>query len=183
MDGKDRMILHSTNIIWPNALTIDYATQFIYWIDARLDYIESSFRDGTHRMVLYRETVRHFRPFGLTLFKDELYMTDIDAREVRVFKVKENRNELVTVYTEIVEPMSVIAVHSTRQPDCKTLYYIQWFTLCHSDQYLLTLCYISVRISHTVLFTLCHSDQYMLLYITYSRVTERFLFVSIYNGT
>ena len=127
MDGKDRTVLHSTNIVWPNALTIDYATQFIYWIDALLDYIESSFRDGTHRTILYRETVRLFRPFGLTLFKDELYMTDIDAREVRTLGVKDNRNELETVYTDIVEPMSVIAVHSTRQPHCKNLYVLSHY--------------------------------------------------------
>jgi low density lipoprotein receptor-related protein 5/6 len=116
MDGTDRMILHSSNMIWPNAVTIDYVTQCIYWIDAKLDYIETSFRDGSRRKILYRERSRHFRPFGLTLFKDELFMADIDAREVRAFEVKSNTSELVTIFSEILEPMSVVAVHEGRQP-------------------------------------------------------------------
>ena len=116
MDGRNRIILHSTNIIWPNALTIDYTTQCIYWVDAKLDYIETSFRDGSRRQVLYREKNLHFRPFGLTFFRDRLFMVDIDAREVRSFLVKSNGSELVTIYTDTVEPMSVVAVDSTRQP-------------------------------------------------------------------
>jgi hypothetical protein len=116
MDGKDRTVLHSTNVVWPNALTIDYTTQTLYWIDAKLDYIESSFRDGTQRQVLYREINVHFRPFGLTFFRDKLYMADIDAREVRSFLVKSNRSELLTIYSDSLEPMSVVAVDETRQP-------------------------------------------------------------------
>ena len=72
--------------------------------------------DGSLRTVLYREFTRHFRPFGLTLFKDKLYMVDIDAREVRSFDVKKKERELPTVYSAVVEPMSVVAVHSVRQP-------------------------------------------------------------------
>ena len=115
MDGKNRIVLHSTNIVWPNALTIDYATQYLYWIDAKLDFIETSFMDGTRRDALHRETNRHFRPFGLTLFKDHLYMADIDAREIRSFDIR-NGSVLEVVYSEFVEPMAVVAVHPLRQP-------------------------------------------------------------------
>ena len=116
MDGQERTVLHSTNLVWPNSLTLDYATQTLYWIDGRLDYIESSLSDGSRREVLYREKHLHFRPFGLTFFKDRLYMADIDGREIRSFLVKSNKTELLTIYTEVLEPMSVVAVAESRQP-------------------------------------------------------------------
>ena len=119
MDGQNRMVLHSTNVVWPNALTVDYSTQTLYWIDAKLDYIESSFRDGSRRQILYREKNVHFRPFGLTFYRDRLFMVDIDAREVRSFLVKSTTSELSTIVTDdinILEPMSVVAVHESRQP-------------------------------------------------------------------
>ena len=77
--------------------------------------------DGSRRTVLYRETTRHFRPFGLTLFKDKLFMVDVDAREVRAYNVKSNDNDLQTIYTTILEPMSVVAVHPVRQPHCECM--------------------------------------------------------------
>ena len=43
-------------------------------------------------------------------------MADIDAREVRSFLVKSNRSELSTIYSDSLEPMSVVAVDETRQP-------------------------------------------------------------------
>lgn len=115
MDGKNRIVLHSTNIVWPNALTVDYATQYLYWIDAKLDFIEMSFMDGSRRTVLYRETNRHFRPFGLTLFNDKLYMADIDARQIRSFDVRTG-TDLEVVYSDFAEPIGVVAVHPVRQP-------------------------------------------------------------------
>jgi sugar lactone lactonase YvrE len=115
MDGKSRMVLHSKNIVWPNALTVDYTTQCLYWIDANLDYIESSFMDGSRRTILYRELNLHFRPYGLTYFNDYLYMADVDARIIRSFDVR-NGSQLEEIYSQVVEPTSVVAVHPTRQP-------------------------------------------------------------------
>ena len=43
------MTLHSAHVIWPNALTIDYATHTLYWADAKLRVIESSGVDGSNR--------------------------------------------------------------------------------------------------------------------------------------
>ena len=39
MDGSDEKELHNKEIVWPNAITIDYPADKIYWIDAHLDYI------------------------------------------------------------------------------------------------------------------------------------------------
>ena len=40
MDGSVRTLIISTRLGWPNALTIDYDTNKLWWGDAHLDYIE-----------------------------------------------------------------------------------------------------------------------------------------------
>ena len=41
----------NTQINTPNGLTIDHEAQKLYWLDARLDKIESCDMDGTNRKV------------------------------------------------------------------------------------------------------------------------------------
>ena len=80
MDGSNRSVIHSTNLIWPNALALDYPVQVLYWADARLDKIESSNVDGSNRRVIVSTGVNH--PFGITLFEDKLYFSDWVVRDI-----------------------------------------------------------------------------------------------------
>jgi len=40
MDGSVRMVVINTQLGWPNALTVDYVTNRLWWGDAHRDYIE-----------------------------------------------------------------------------------------------------------------------------------------------
>lgn len=40
MDGTNKTVIISTKIEWPNAITIDYTNDLLYWADAHLGYIE-----------------------------------------------------------------------------------------------------------------------------------------------
>ena len=40
MDGTNRTVVIDTKLVWPNALTIDFITNRIWWADVHLDYIE-----------------------------------------------------------------------------------------------------------------------------------------------
>ena len=80
MDGQDRVTLHSYHLAWPNALTIDYATQTLYWADAKLLTIESSLVDGSMRRPIRTSHLRH--PFAMTMFEDTLYWTDWQSKSV-----------------------------------------------------------------------------------------------------
>ena len=80
MDGSNRSVIHSTNLIWPNALALDYPVQVLYWAYARLDKIESSNVDGSNRRVIVSTGVNH--PFGITLFEDKLYFSDWVVRDI-----------------------------------------------------------------------------------------------------
>ena len=55
MDGTSRVVLHSTNLRWPNAFTLDCDTQTLYWMDASLDKFESSNADGSNRIDYFQE--------------------------------------------------------------------------------------------------------------------------------
>lgn len=41
MDGSDREVWVSTDLQWPNGLSIDYKANRLYWCDAYVDRIES----------------------------------------------------------------------------------------------------------------------------------------------
>lgn len=54
MDGSNftRILTWKDDIAWPNALTIDYFTDRIYWADAHLDYIAFADLEGRHRHIV-----------------------------------------------------------------------------------------------------------------------------------
>lgn len=56
MSGEGRRVVFRVTEVkgggWPNGLTLDYALQRIYWIDAKSDSIHTALYDGSdHRQV------------------------------------------------------------------------------------------------------------------------------------
>lgn len=51
MDGSNRRIFVTSNMLWPNGLTLDHSTSTMYWCDAYYDHIERIHLNGTGRMV------------------------------------------------------------------------------------------------------------------------------------
>ena len=80
MDGKERTVLHSQHLAWPNGLTIDYTTHTLYWVDAKVLTIESSFIDGSNRRPIRTVGLRH--PFALTMFENSLYWSDWQRKSI-----------------------------------------------------------------------------------------------------
>jgi len=74
MDGTARMVLHNTTLRSPYAITMDYQTQTLYWLDYSLDRLESSRTDGSGRSLLTRNSIRS--PFDVTFYDGYLYWTD-----------------------------------------------------------------------------------------------------------
>lgn len=52
MDGSERHVLANTSLFWPNGLTLDYATEKIYWADAKHHVIECSSLYGQARRII-----------------------------------------------------------------------------------------------------------------------------------
>ena len=115
MDGSNRMVLHGTRLVWPNALSIDLISERLYWADAKLRVIEVSHLDGSHRQVV-AEGLMH--PFAMTLFGEYLYYTDWQFGGVlRVNKLSGNtsNNTKVLLQTETITSMGIKAVHPSLQ--------------------------------------------------------------------
>lgn len=114
MDGSDRRTLHSTGLIWPNGLTIDYSAQKIYWVDASLDRIEYSNVDGSGRFVLF-SGLDH--PFSLTLEENLLFWTDWFNDAIHVtHKISGASAGNLTLFSNLRDrPFGIEAVSSARQ--------------------------------------------------------------------
>ena len=80
MDGTARETLHNTSLVWPNDITIDYESQTIYWVDAKLDKIESSHVDGSNRRLISEAFVLH--PFSISFHQGVLYWSDWSLNQV-----------------------------------------------------------------------------------------------------
>ena len=83
MDGSGfkRILTWENDIAWPNALTIDYFTDRLYFADAHLDYIAFTDLDGKNRHVVLSGTkVPHV--FAMSLFDDYIFWTDWNLKAV-----------------------------------------------------------------------------------------------------
>ena len=113
MDGSNRVVLHSTRLVWPNALSIDLIGQRLYWADAKLHVIETSHLDGTHRQVI-AERIQH--PFAMTLFGEHLYYTDWQASGIlRVNRLSTSNSTKSILQTDPITSMGIKAVHPSLQ--------------------------------------------------------------------
>ena len=118
-DNSTRKALHSTNLVWPNGITIDYNTQTLYWVDASLDKIESSNVDGSNRALV--TTNRIFHPFGITYHNGYLYWSDWENDQIIKTNLFTPDDVTVLVSRLGSRPMGLEVVTTLRQPICKWL--------------------------------------------------------------
>lgn len=115
MDGSNftRILTWEDDIAWPNALTIDYFTDRIYWADAHLDYIAFADLEGRHRhIVLSGAKVPHV--FALSLFDDQLYWTDWNLKAIMRAN-KFTGADLQTLRNTTHRPYDIHINHNLRQ--------------------------------------------------------------------
>ena len=114
MDGNatSRQIVVNKNIVWPNGLTIDYTTDRIWWVDAKLATVESADFNGHYRRVMLRG-LHH--PFGITIFQSNIYWTDWSKEAV--YKAnKYNGSEITLLVENLRTPMDIVVYSRQRQP-------------------------------------------------------------------
>lgn len=117
MDGDltSRRVIVDKNIVWPNGLTIDYETEILYWVDAKLQQIESASLDGGNRQVILNENIPH--PFAVAVYKEYLFWTDWINKSVSLCNKTngKNRKELIIAESEL-HPMDIHVFSKDRQP-------------------------------------------------------------------
>ena len=114
MDGTSREVLHNTSLIWPNALTLDYDTQILYWMDASLDKFESSNADGSNRRLL--STTQIYHPFGITFYQNTVYWTDWQMNSILSAPISRPTQVTMVITGLALDPMGISVVSVNRQP-------------------------------------------------------------------
>ena len=114
MDGSARKTLHDRGLFWPNAITVEYDSQTLYWADASLDKIESSAVNGSNRKLI--TTAFIFHPFDITFYNGTLYWSDWRADSILRTQTSSPDNVDQLFQPLDVEPMGVHVVTRERQP-------------------------------------------------------------------
>uniref|UniRef100_A0A2H1W340 SFRICE_002592 n=1 Tax=Spodoptera frugiperda TaxID=7108 RepID=A0A2H1W340_SPOFR len=73
-DPATRKVLVKDNICWPNGITVDYDNNLIYWVDARLHFVDVIDFNGKNRRNVVKEELVY--PYALAFFNYKLYWTD-----------------------------------------------------------------------------------------------------------
>ena len=56
LDGSGRVTIVTQNLVWPNAVTIDFTKPVLYWADAWTGIISRGDLDGSNAIILLRGT-------------------------------------------------------------------------------------------------------------------------------
>ncbi|XP_049834004.1 vitellogenin receptor-like [Schistocerca gregaria] len=92
MDGSFPRVLVS-EVQWPNGIAIDLGNQRLYWVDAKLQTIESVALDGSDRRIILKDVVKH--PYSIAVFEDTLYWSDWHGKQIlscNKYTGKEHKN-------------------------------------------------------------------------------------------
>ncbi|KAK3755594.1 hypothetical protein QZH41_017585, partial [Actinostola sp. cb2023] len=111
-DPNTRLAVITTNIQWPNALTVDYTIDKIIWADAKVHTIESANLDGSHRRVILSENIHH--PFAITVFHSKMYWTDWEKGSVYVAN-RFTGKDINVIRDGLQLPMDIHVYHQQKQ--------------------------------------------------------------------
>ncbi|XP_069108702.1 low-density lipoprotein receptor-related protein 2-like isoform X5 [Argopecten irradians] len=112
MSGNNRKTIVSSDLGWPNGLSIDYDGDMIYWADALRDRIERSNLNGQYREVIVQSTVH---PFSMTVHKHYIYWTDWTLHGVYRAEKHTGANMIVMKEGITHRPMGINVFSSQRQ--------------------------------------------------------------------
>lgn len=118
MDGSEQMIIVQDALGWPNALTINFETQELYWGDARDDFIAASDMDGRNRRTIVSRsinpTVNLHHIFAIAVWEDRVYWTDWETKSIESCH-KDTGTDCKTLAQTIHRPMDIRVFHPYRQ--------------------------------------------------------------------
>ncbi|XP_041973077.1 low-density lipoprotein receptor-related protein 6 [Aricia agestis] len=87
-DPATRKVIVNKNIMWPNGITVDYKNNLIYWVDAKLHFVDVMDFNGNNRNRVIREGLVY--PYALTFFDEKLYWTDWNTLYIYTWDIMTN---------------------------------------------------------------------------------------------
>ena len=131
MDGRSstsRVMFDSSQVVWPNGLSLDLQSQTLYWVDALTDTVSKSRADGTARQVILdlnsTDIVQKWHTFGVDYFNDDLYFGNWFNDSLFAINVNSPRTTLTRVIETKHDTGTVHVVDPTKQPAGESKYYL-----------------------------------------------------------
>ena len=95
MDGSGRKTLVSSELRLVNSIAMDYQKRFLYWCDAVLDKIERVDLQGNNRVLILDLSLDFIHPFGLALFGDALFWSDLNHTSIHNYNMTTSRSDVI----------------------------------------------------------------------------------------
>ncbi|XP_026739011.1 low-density lipoprotein receptor-related protein 6 [Trichoplusia ni] len=87
-DPATRKVIIKENIFWPNGITIDYDNNLIYWVDAKLHFVDVIDFNGEKRKSVVKEDLVY--PYALAFYSNKLYWTDWKTWSIHTWDISTN---------------------------------------------------------------------------------------------
>ena len=118
LDGSNfsRIVTYEERLAWPNALTIDYFTNKLYWADAHLDYIAYSDLDGKNRHVVLSDPLKVPHVFAISVFDDFIFWSDWNLKSINRAN-KWTGSNFTVLRNTTHRPYDIHVYHPLRQID------------------------------------------------------------------
>ena len=128
MDGRNRSVLHDTDLSQITSLTIDYQRQVLYWVN--VGTIECSNIDGSNRRMVNIHVDGVGFPYGLAILDDTLFLTDRNYVLHAIKMVDTNGGNATGIFSRrfsCIYPRHIFIVSDQKQPTREfyaPLYYV-----------------------------------------------------------
>ena len=142
MDGSNRIVLVTDNVVWPTGITLDLVMERIFWLDAKLHIIGSVGVDGSLPNIIRVSSSSLHHQFRMSVMEDSVFWSESGPDTSSIYqadKADGTQVKLLTTAklvrsTEIStqtrpkdlsiqhhQPMSVTAYHQLMQPSSPNL--------------------------------------------------------------
>ena len=120
MDGRGREVVNTAIRNCVQAITLDFITQSVYWVNTCLHRLESVRIDGADTSEVFKVQLSPLHSIGISIFENYLYWT-ATSRFNYIARLNRTSGATVTQVTNRVSARGIEVVHPSRQPEISKL--------------------------------------------------------------